>query len=134
MGGPKSPPRLVVRTILASALTELTSPPAAAAGCAGRTLVNSGVRVHDGFNASPTPGRRRMPVFVRVTTADDSLVLNANHIVEIYEQGDGAAIALDKGVEVATYAVLESVDELLQQLSSDPRNRWLAAESSGAGG
>lgn len=75
-----------------------------------------------------------MPVFVRVTTADDSLVLNANHIVEIYEQGDGAAIALDKGVEVATYAVLESVDELLQQLSSDPRNRWLAAESSGAGG
>ncbi len=75
-----------------------------------------------------------MPLFVRVTTADESLVLNANHIAEIHEQGDGAVIALDKGVEVAAYAVLESVDELLQQLSNDPRNQRLAAESSGAGG
>jgi hypothetical protein len=68
-----------------------------------------------------------MPVFVRVTT-NKRVVLNADHIVEFHPHGDGAAVAIYKGRQIATYSVRESVDNLCRQLSADPRNRPLVAD------
>lgn len=74
-----------------------------------------------------------MPVFLRVTTGDERIVVNANYVVEIREEGAGATIAVDKGSELATYPVQESVEDLCSQLSTDPRNRRLTTKPRGTG-